>query len=49
MKAGFLKLGSEMVVLFALAVGYETDDDRNILLIKMYTCFRKVLFRDVLH
>lgn len=26
-KAGFLKLGSEMVVLFALVVGYETDDD----------------------
>lgn len=24
-KAGFLKLGSETVVLFALAVGYETD------------------------
>lgn len=49
MRAGFLKLGSEMVVLFDLAVGFETDDDRNILLVKTYICFHEVLLRDALY
>lgn len=47
-KAGFLKSGSEMLILLPLAVGYGTDDEWNVLLIKMYICFHKVLFRDVL-